>query len=50
MRIAREEIFGPVGYHSFDTEEEAIAIANDTNYGWQPVVDPRCITGAPRRL
>lgn len=34
MTIAREEIFGPVlciiGY---DTEEEAIAIANDTEYG-----------------
>ena len=34
MRIAREEIFGPVGVIiPFDTEEEAIAIANDTNYG-----------------
>lgn len=34
MAIAREEIFGPVGtvltYHS---EEEAIAIANDSHYG-----------------
>ncbi len=34
MRIAREEIFGPVlVIIPFDTEEEAIAIANDTNYG-----------------
>ncbi len=34
MRIAREEIFGPVGVLiPFDTEEEAIAIANDTEYG-----------------
>lgn len=34
MRIAREEIFGPVGVViPFDTEEEAIAIANDTEYG-----------------
>jgi 5-carboxymethyl-2-hydroxymuconic-semialdehyde dehydrogenase len=34
MRIAREEIFGPVlTAISFDTEEEAIAIANDTQYG-----------------
>ncbi|MGS2723150.1 5-carboxymethyl-2-hydroxymuconate semialdehyde dehydrogenase [Porticoccus sp. GXU_MW_L64] len=34
MRIAREEIFGPVlTAMSFDTEEEAIAIANDTDYG-----------------
>jgi len=34
MRIAREEIFGPVlTAISFDTEEEAIGIANDTPYG-----------------
>ena len=34
MKIAREEIFGPVLTEiSFDTEEEAIAVANDTNYG-----------------
>ena len=34
MRIAREEIFGPVlSILPFDTEEEAIAIANDTPYG-----------------
>jgi len=34
MTIAREEIFGPVlSMTPFDTEEEAIAIANDTPYG-----------------
>ena len=34
MRIAREEIFGPVlTVIPFDTETEAIAIANDTPYG-----------------
>lgn len=34
MRIAREEIFGPVlSIIPFDTEEDAIAIANDTPYG-----------------
>jgi aldehyde dehydrogenase (NAD+) len=34
MRIAREEIFGPVlCVISYRTEEEAIAIANDTIYG-----------------
>ena len=34
MTIAREEIFGPVlSIMPFDTEEEAIAIANDTVYG-----------------
>jgi len=34
MRIAREEIFGPVVVViPFETEEEAIAIANDSDYG-----------------
>ncbi len=34
MRIAREEIFGPVGcVIPFDTEEEAIEIANDNDTG-----------------
>ncbi|SLN66321.1 aldehyde dehydrogenase family protein [Oceanibacterium hippocampi] len=34
MRIAREEIFGPVlVMMPFDTEDEAIRIANDTDYG-----------------
>ncbi|GAA1214452.1 aldehyde dehydrogenase family protein [Rhodoglobus aureus] len=34
MRIAREEIFGPVLVTiPFDTEEEAIAIANDSDFG-----------------
>jgi aldehyde dehydrogenase (NAD+) len=34
MRIAREEIFGPVvSVISFTTEEEAVAISNDTSYG-----------------
>lgn len=34
MRIAQEEIFGPVlSVITFDTEEEAVAIANDTPYG-----------------
>jgi len=34
MRIAREEVFGPVlCIIPFDTEEEAVAIANDTPYG-----------------
>ncbi len=34
MTIAREEIFGPVlSIIPFDTEEEAVAIANDTVYG-----------------
>ena len=34
MRIAREEIFGPViSVIPFDDTEEVIALANDTNYG-----------------
>jgi aldehyde dehydrogenase (NAD+) len=34
MRIAREEIFGPVlVVIGFDTEEEAVALANDSDYG-----------------
>jgi succinate-semialdehyde dehydrogenase/glutarate-semialdehyde dehydrogenase len=34
MRISAEEIFGPVApLYRFETEEEAIALANDTPYG-----------------
>jgi len=34
MRIAREEVFGPVApVFRFKTEEEAIRMANDTEYG-----------------
>jgi acyl-CoA reductase-like NAD-dependent aldehyde dehydrogenase len=34
MRVAREEIFGPVVVAiPFETEEEAIAIANDSDFG-----------------
>ncbi|MBJ3762052.1 aldehyde dehydrogenase [Maribius pontilimi] len=34
MRIAQEEVFGPVGVAiPFDTEEDAIRIANDSDYG-----------------
>lgn len=39
MRIAREEIFGPVlSIIAYKDEEDAIAIANDTDYGLQAYV------------
>ena len=39
MRIAREEIFGPVlSVITYKNEEEAIAIANDTDYGLQAYI------------
>ena len=39
MKIAREEIFGPVmGVIRFKTEAEAVAIANDSPYGLQASV------------
>jgi gamma-glutamyl-gamma-aminobutyraldehyde dehydrogenase len=39
MRIAREEIFGPVlSVIRFKTEEEAIRLANDSAYGLQASV------------
>jgi betaine-aldehyde dehydrogenase len=49
MRIAREEIFGPVlSVIPFDTEEEAIRIANDTEYGLAAAVWTQDITQAHR--
>jgi aldehyde dehydrogenase (NAD+) len=39
MRIAREEIFGPVlSVIAYDDEEHALALANDTDYGLQAYV------------
>ena len=49
MRIAREEIFGPVlAIIPFDTEEEAVAIANDTPYGLAAYVQTGCAERAAR--
>lgn len=46
MTIAKEEIFGPVlSIMSFDSEEEAVRIANDTPYGLTSYVQ----TGDPER-
>ena len=38
-RVCREEIFGPVAVVApFDTEDEAVALANDTHYGLNAMV------------
>ena len=54
MRIAREEIFGPVlSILTYRTEEEAITIANDTVYGLQSYVissDPERARAVAARL
>ena len=49
MRIAREEIFGPVlSVIRFKTEEEAVAMANDSAYGLQASVWSHNINRAHR--
>jgi len=54
MRIAREEVFGPIlSVIRFDTEEEAISLANDTSYGlaaglW--TTDLRRAVALPKRI
>ena len=48
-RVLREEIFGPVApVRSFDSEDEAIAAANDTEYGLVAYVFTRDIKRALR--
>jgi aldehyde dehydrogenase (NAD+) len=49
MRIAREEIFGPVlSIITYRDEEEAIRLANDTTYGLQAYVFSRDVMRAER--
>jgi aldehyde dehydrogenase (NAD+) len=54
MTIAREEIFGPVvGVIAYDDEDQAVAIANDSDYGlsgsvWGP--DPEHAKAVARRI
>ena len=54
MQIMRQEIFGPVlSMMPFDTEEEAIEIANDTDYGltnYVQTADPKRANRLARRL
>jgi aminomuconate-semialdehyde/2-hydroxymuconate-6-semialdehyde dehydrogenase len=49
MRVCREEVFGPVvTVHPFDTEEEAVTVANATRYGLSAMLFTRDLSRAHR--
>ena len=53
MRIAREEVFGPVAtITSYETQDEAVRIANDTPYGLSATIsgDPATAAKVALRL
>ena len=50
-RLAREEVFGPVlAVMPFDTEDEAVALANDTDYGLAAAVWTANLSRAHRMI
>jgi aldehyde dehydrogenase (NAD+) len=51
MRIAREEIFGPVlSVIAYDSDDDAVRIANDTDYGLQAYVSGGADTARANRV
>jgi aldehyde dehydrogenase (NAD+) len=51
MRIAREEVFGPVlSLLEFDTFERALQIANDVDYGLSAAIYTRDVNQAYRAM
>jgi len=51
MKVCALEVFGPVvGIQSYDTLEEAIALANDTQYGLQAAIFTQNVASALRAV